>query len=61
MAPKKPAKQTHTWEVTLIRERGRLLGYVEAPDLETAIKVAIRDFEIRNPEQQKRLIARRVE
>jgi hypothetical protein len=30
LAAKKPAKKTHTWEITLIRERGRLLGHVEA-------------------------------
>jgi hypothetical protein len=58
MAAKKPAK-TYTWEITLIRERGKFLGHVEAPDAETAIKVAIEQFQITNPEQQRRLIARR--
>jgi hypothetical protein len=59
MAAKKPTKQNHTFELTLIRERGKFLGYVEAPDDKTAIKVAIEQFEITNPEQQRRLIARR--
>jgi hypothetical protein len=59
MAAKKPTKQTHTFEITLIRERGKFLGYVEAPDEKAAIAEAIKQFEIRNPEQHRRLIARR--
>jgi hypothetical protein len=59
MAAKKPAKKIHTWEITLIRERGKLLGHVDAPDEKAAIEEAIKVFEIMNPEQQKRLIARR--
>jgi hypothetical protein len=58
---KKSAKTTHRWEITLIRERGRFLGFVEAPDADAAIKVAIEQFEITNPEQQKRLIARQTD
>jgi hypothetical protein len=49
---------THRWEITLMRQRGR---FVDAPDPETAIKVAIEQFEITNPEQQKRLIARQTD
>jgi hypothetical protein len=30
MATKKPAQKQHKWEITLIRERGKFLGYVEA-------------------------------
>jgi hypothetical protein len=41
---KKPTKQQHTWEITRIRERRRLLGHVEAPDEKTAIDEAIRRF-----------------
>jgi len=37
------------------------LGTVEAPDADTAIQVAIKEFEITNPEHQRRLAARRVE
>jgi hypothetical protein len=44
---------------TLIRQRGKFLGYVEAPDQETSIKEAIKHFEISDPEQQKRLVAQR--
>lgn len=58
MAAKKPGKETHTWEITLIRERGKLLGHVEASDPEAAIREAIKRFEIKNPEQQRRLVAR---
>jgi hypothetical protein len=36
----------------------KLLGHVEAPDEETAIKQAIEDFNVA-PELQKRLLARR--
>jgi hypothetical protein len=39
MATKKPpAKKVHMWEIVLIRERGRFLGYVEAPDEKAAIE-----------------------
>ena len=31
-AKKPPPKQAYTFEITLIRERGKLLGRVEAPD-----------------------------
>jgi hypothetical protein len=34
---------------------------VEAPDADTAIQVAIKEFEVTNPEHQTRLAARRVE
>jgi hypothetical protein len=37
-----------------------LIGYVEALDEEQAIKQAIKQFEIRDPEKQKRLLAQRV-
>jgi hypothetical protein len=36
------------------------IGYVKAPDEEQAIKEAIKEFEISDPEKQKRLVARRV-
>jgi hypothetical protein len=38
-----------------------LIGYVEAPDAEQAIRIAIREFGITNPEHQKRLVAQRAE
>jgi hypothetical protein len=39
----KPKKQ-YTWEITLIRDRGKLLGHVEAPDEKAAIEEAIRIY-----------------
>jgi hypothetical protein len=39
---------------------GRFGVSVEAPDAETAIKIAIEQFEISDPERQRRLIARRI-
>ena len=44
----------------LIRQKGQVLGRVDAPDQEAAIKTAIREFEIKDPGQQKRLVAQRV-
>jgi hypothetical protein len=41
----------------LIRQRGQFVGTVEAADAESAIKVAIREYDITDPEQQRRLIA----
>jgi hypothetical protein len=35
------------------------IGYVEAPDEEQAIKKAIKQLEISDPEKQKRLVAQR--
>jgi hypothetical protein len=57
VATKETKKQT--WEITLIRERGKFLGYVEAPNADAAIRQAIEEFQIANADQQRRLIARR--
>jgi Ser/Thr protein kinase RdoA (MazF antagonist) len=54
-----PEKRKHQWAITLIRQHGKLLAYVKAPDAETAIQEAIKHFEITDPEQQQRLIAQR--
>jgi hypothetical protein len=43
----------------VIRERGKLLGYVEAPDADAAIKEAVDVLQVTNLEQQQHLIARR--
>jgi hypothetical protein len=56
-----PEKQEHQWAVTLIRQRGKFLGYVRAPNQDTAIQEAIKQFEITDPEQQRRLIAQRAD
>jgi hypothetical protein len=39
---KKRATTTHRWEITLVRERGKFLGFVEAADEKAAIEEAIR-------------------
>ena len=54
-------KQEHQWAITLIRQRGRFLGYVKAPDAKSAIEQAIKHFDIKDPEQQRRLVAQRQE
>jgi len=55
------AKKTHEWEISLIRKRAQHVGYIEAPDAESAIKAAIKKFEIKDPEKQKRLAAQRMD
>jgi hypothetical protein len=50
------------WRITRIKASpAALIGYVEAPDQDTAIRTAIQEFEITNPEHQKRLVAQRAE
>lgn len=50
------------WEVSLLKGTpARVLGLVDAPDdQEAAIQAGIERFGITNPEQQKRLSARKV-
>jgi len=59
---KRPAPQKlYQWRITRIRSTpAALIGHVEAPDAEQAIKEAIREFGITDPEQQKRLAAQPV-
>ena len=56
-----PEKATQ-WEVyrPIKGTRGAFIGVVEAPDETSALKVAIREFGIINPEYQQRLFVRRV-
>jgi hypothetical protein len=50
------------WRIIRLRSSpAALIGYVEAPDAEQAICVAIREFGVTNPEHQKRLVAQRAE
>ena len=57
---KKPAA-LRTWAISRIKGTPATeLGRVKAPDAERAIKVAIKEFGITNPEHQKRLAARPV-
>jgi hypothetical protein len=52
--PRKPALRS--WRITLIRHKGERLGTVEAPDAETAIKMAIEQFGV-SEAHRARLIA----
>jgi hypothetical protein len=46
------------WRISLIKATpASLIGYVEAPDAESAIAKAIEEFKITDPSQQRRLIA----
>jgi len=48
-----------TWAIVLIRGTpAAVIGHVEAPDAASAIKEAIRQFNITDPKQQRRLAAR---
>ena len=58
MAKKKPTQ----WEVyrPIKGSPGAFIGVIEAPDETSALKAAIEQFGIINPEYQKRLFVRRV-
>jgi len=60
--PKRPSRPIqHEWRITRIRSTPAvLIGHVEAPDAEQAIKEAIRKYEITSPQEQERLAAQRV-
>jgi hypothetical protein len=55
-------KKPTQWEVyrPIKGSPGAFIGVVEAPDETAALKVAIEEFRIVNPEHQKRLFVRRV-
>jgi hypothetical protein len=59
--PRCPRSKSISWAITLIRQRGKLLGYVKAPDAKSAIEEAIKHFDIKDPQQQRRLVAQRRE
>ena len=50
-------KQPRSWAVTLIKNRGVFLGYVEAPDQKAAELMAAKAFTL-DEWQRKRLIVR---
>jgi hypothetical protein len=53
-------KREYQWAISLIRQRVKfLVGYVGAPDADTAVQKAIKRFGITDSEQQKRLVAQR--
>jgi hypothetical protein len=53
--PKAPA----VWQISRVAKKAIYLGQVEAADAETAIKTAIKKYDIK-PEHQARLAARRI-
>jgi hypothetical protein len=52
-----PAKKPRSWAITLIKNRGVLLGFVEAPDQKAAELVAAKAFML-SDWQRKRLLVR---
>ena len=49
------------WKIIRIKATpAEELGTVEVPDAETAIRIAIEQFEIDDPHRQRRLVARRM-
>jgi hypothetical protein len=61
MSKRSPSSKLYDWRITRIRATpAALIGYVEAPDADQAIKEAIAKYEISNPHHQARLAAQRV-
>jgi hypothetical protein len=55
-------KKLSSWRIIRIRgNKADLVGIVPAADEKSAIKVAIKEYKIDNPEQRRRLAARPVE
>jgi hypothetical protein len=52
--------EMYKWEIMLVRPRGPVIGTVEAADRETAIKIAIEEFKITDPNIKYRLTAQRI-
>jgi hypothetical protein len=60
MAKKPSEKSTqHVWRITELRKKGHYLGSVTAVSADAAIARAIEEFEITDPQRQKRLAAQR--
>jgi hypothetical protein len=61
MPKRSPRSKLYEWRTTRIRSTPAvLIGYVQAPDAEQAVKEAIARYGISNPQQQARLAAQRV-
>jgi hypothetical protein len=45
------------WRISLEATPAAIVGYVDAPDAETAIEKAIEEFKITDPQNQQQLIA----
>jgi hypothetical protein len=58
--PPAPKQQLPTWRITRIKGKAAVdLGLVKAPDAKAAIAAGISQFKITDPEQRKRVAARR--
>ena len=55
----KPKAATAVWQITRVAKKAIYLGQVEAADAETAIKAAIKKYDV-EPQHQGRLAARRI-
>jgi hypothetical protein len=54
-------KSMAAWQISRISGKGALhIGQVDAPDAESAIRSAIRKYDITDPEDQRRVAARRI-
>jgi hypothetical protein len=54
-------KKMYRWRISRIRGTpAEFIGFVEAPHEAAAIKKAIEEFDITDPEKKKRLVAQRV-
>ena len=52
------SKKLSTWRINRIRgSRADRLGRVQAPDSDTAINLAIKKYDITDPQEQKRIAA----
>jgi len=58
-SPAKPNPVAAVWQISRVAKKAIYLGQVEAADAETAIRMAIKKFDI-DPEHQDRLAARRI-
>lgn len=52
-------RSEQVWEIYRLTGRAIYLGQVNAPDEASAIKIAIEELRVSNPEHQKRLVARK--
>jgi hypothetical protein len=60
LMPSKPEPKQHSWLIYRIRGTpAAFVGHVEAPDEQTAIKKAFEELKITDPDQQRRLVAKR--
>ena len=61
MSKRSPRSKLYEWRITRIRSTpAALIGYVQAPDADQAVKEAIANYEVGKPHEQARLAAQRV-